>query len=120
MDAHTTGLVKRGLGPFNSRQLTLIACVAVVSAVVIIPTAAFAVVGSFSSNTAAPAVTGFNSSPAPNAVGALGVRAASETPRAFRRRRGRERHRRYRCSRKRSAMSAFSRTGHWVSAARTS
>jgi hypothetical protein len=69
---HTPAGLKRGLGPFTSRQLTIIACVAVVSFIVIIPTAALAAVGTFTSATAAPAVTAFNSSPSPNAVGALG------------------------------------------------
>jgi hypothetical protein len=72
MEVHTTGLLKRGLGPFTSRQLTLLACVAIVSVVVIIPTAALAAVGTFTSSTAAPAVTAVNASPAPNAVSVLG------------------------------------------------
>jgi hypothetical protein len=72
MGEHTSAGLKRGLGPFSSRQLTLIVCVAIVSIIVIIPTAALAAVGSFTSSTAAPAVTAVNSSPAPNAAGVLG------------------------------------------------
>jgi hypothetical protein len=77
MGEHSPSGVKRGLGPFTSRQLTLMVCVAIVSVVVIIPTAALAAVGTFTSSTAAPAVTAVNSSPAPNAVGALGRAAGT-------------------------------------------
>jgi hypothetical protein len=62
----------RGLGRFTGRQLTTIVCVAIVS-VVAIPTAAMAAVGTFTSSTAAPAVTGTNSSAATNAVGVVGT-----------------------------------------------
>ena len=72
MGEHSPSGVKRGLGPFSSRQLTLIVCVAIVTIVVVIPTAALAAIGTFTSATATPAVTAFNSSPSPNAVGALG------------------------------------------------
>jgi hypothetical protein len=69
---------KRGLGPFSSRQLTLIACVAVVS-LVAVPTAAFAASGLFSSATAAPAVTATNTATAANAVGVLGRSSGAGT-----------------------------------------
>jgi hypothetical protein len=72
MGEHTPAGLKRGLGPFSSRQLTVIVCVAIVSFIVIIPTTALAAIGTFTSSTAAPAVTAFNSSPAPNAAAALG------------------------------------------------
>lgn len=72
MGEHSASGLKRGLGPFSSRQLTLIVCIAIVSIVVVIPTAALAAIGSFSSNTAAPAVSAFNSSPSANAVSVLG------------------------------------------------
>jgi hypothetical protein len=62
----------RGLGRFTGRQLTTIVCVAMVS-VVAIPTAAMAAVGTFTSSTAAPAVTGTSSSAATNAVGVVGT-----------------------------------------------
>ena len=61
-----------GWGPFTSRQLTTIVCVAIV-AVVAIPTAAIAAVGTFTSTTATPAVKGTNSSTAANAKGVEGV-----------------------------------------------
>lgn len=51
----------RGWGPFTSRQLTTIICVAIV-AVVMVPTAALAAIGTFDSSTGAPAVMGTNSS----------------------------------------------------------
>lgn len=62
----------RGMARFTGRQLTTIVCVAIVS-VVAIPTAAMAAVGTFTSSTAAPAVTGTNSSAATNAVGVVGT-----------------------------------------------
>lgn len=63
---------KRGWGPFTGRQLTVIVCFAVVALVVMIPTAALAAAGAFTSTTAAPAVTASNSSTSANAVGVLG------------------------------------------------
>jgi hypothetical protein len=73
---------KRARGPFTGRQLTVIACVAVVALVVMIPTAALAAAGAFSSTTAAPAVTAANTSTATNAVGVFGrAMGAGNVPR---------------------------------------
>ena len=63
---------RRGWGPFTGRQLTVIASVAVVALVVMIPTAAMAASGLFTSTTPAPALVATNSSPVANSVGALG------------------------------------------------
>jgi hypothetical protein len=67
-----TSQERRAYGPFTSRQLTIIVCVAIVALVVIIPTAAMAASGLFTSTTAAPAVVATNSSPLANSVGAYG------------------------------------------------
>ncbi|HEV7525867.1 MAG TPA: hypothetical protein VGP92_12935 [Acidimicrobiia bacterium] len=70
---------KRGLGPFTSRQLTTIVCIAIVSIVVIIPTAALAASGTFTSATSAPAVLGSNSSLSTGAKGVQGVASNTGT-----------------------------------------
>lgn len=62
----------RGWGPFSGRQLTTIVCVGIVS-LVLIPTAALAATGVFTSTTATPAVSGQNSSTAVNAKGVQGL-----------------------------------------------
>jgi hypothetical protein len=67
-----------GWGPFSSKQLTTIVCVAIVSAV-LIPTAAMAAVGSFSSATATPAVTATNSSASANATAVLANASGTNT-----------------------------------------
>ena len=59
-------------GPFTGRQLTTIVCVAIVSVVVAVPTAALAASGAFTSATTAPAVVGTNSSAASGAAGVVG------------------------------------------------
>jgi hypothetical protein len=58
---HKLSETSRGWGPFTGRQLTTIVCVAIVAIVVMVPTAALAASGVFSS-TSAPAVTATNSS----------------------------------------------------------
>jgi hypothetical protein len=67
----------RGLGPFRSGHLTIIIVVVVVA--VAIPLAAGAVVGSFTSTTATPAVTATNSASVANATGVQGT-ASATTP----------------------------------------
>ena len=67
----------RGVGRLTGRQLTTIICVAIVSIVVIVPTAAMAAAGAFTSTTAGPAVKGTNSSTAGNATAVLGYADAS-------------------------------------------
>ncbi len=66
----------RGWGPFTSRQLTTIVCVAIVAAVMI-PTAAMAAIGAFTSTTVTPAVTGTNSATVANAKGVQGTASAT-------------------------------------------
>jgi hypothetical protein len=66
----------KGWGPFTSRQLTTIVCVAIIAAV-LIPTAAMAAVGKFTSTTATPAVTGTNSATVANAKGVQGSASAT-------------------------------------------
>lgn len=77
MGIHEPSEVRRGWGPFTGRQLTVMACVAIVSIVVIIPTAAFAATGAFTSTTVTPAVLGKNSSRSVNAVGVYGYANAT-------------------------------------------
>ena len=59
----------RGWGPFSGTQLTI---VIVAFAAVLIPTAASAAIGAFTSTTATPAVSGTNSSSAVNAKAVFG------------------------------------------------
>ncbi len=66
----------KGWGPFSSRQLTTIVCVAIVAAVMI-PTAAMAAIGAFTSTTVTPAVTGTNSATVANAKGVQGTASAT-------------------------------------------
>jgi hypothetical protein len=66
----------KGWGPFSSRQLTTIVCVAIVAAVMI-PTAAMAAIGTFTSTTVTPAVTGTNSATVANAKGVQGSASAT-------------------------------------------
>ena len=70
---------RRGWGPFTSRQLTTIVCVAVVSVVVAVPTVALAASGAFTSTTVTPAVTATNSATVASAVGVKGIASATNT-----------------------------------------
>ena len=64
----------RGWGPFTGRQLTLIVCVAIV-AMVLLPSAAIAVGGSFTSKSnATPGLHGVNTGS--NGIGVVGTRQA--------------------------------------------
>ena len=65
-----------GWGPFSGRQLTTIVCVGIV-VLVVIPTAALAATGVFSSTTMQPAVKAVNSSGAVGAVGVVGRAGAT-------------------------------------------
>jgi hypothetical protein len=75
-DAEVTRTRGRVWGPFTGRQLTAIACVAIVAAIAI-PTAALAAIGTFTSTTVAPAVTGTNSATVANANGVQGSATAT-------------------------------------------
>lgn len=66
----------KGWGPFTSRQLTTIVCVAIIAAVAI-PTAAMAAVGTFTSTTVTPAVRATNSARVANAKGVRGSASAT-------------------------------------------
>jgi hypothetical protein len=70
----------RGWGPFSGGQLTIIV---VAIAAVLIPTAAFAATGVFTSTTATPAVSGTNSSTAANARGVIGSATATDASPRF-------------------------------------
>ncbi len=67
-----------GWGPFTSRQLTVIVCVAIVAAI-LIPTSAMAAVGAFTSTAATPAVSATNSATVANAKGVQGSATATNT-----------------------------------------
>jgi hypothetical protein len=64
----------RGWGPFSGAQLTI---VIVAVALVLLPTAAMAAVGTFTSTTVTPAVTGTNSATVANAKGVQGSASAT-------------------------------------------
>ena len=72
MGRHEPSGSSRGWGPFSGRQLTVLASVAIVSMVVMVPTAALAASGAFTSTTTAPAVVATNTSPLANALAIAG------------------------------------------------
>jgi hypothetical protein len=77
MGGHDQTSPKHGLGPFTGRQLTVIVCVAIVAIAVVVPTAALAASGAFTSTTVAPAAQAVNVSGEKNAIGLLGRVAAT-------------------------------------------